>query len=209
MFKAKDHPYHFKFDDTAVLNEAWYIATLAMNDSNPELDVRKWWWRAKDNTGGSYGSNLVMSMVYAILSLQEKQTERIEKIIKIMRTEDYQKQFPPFQELVEHCNHRYQSVFSLAGKGEKAAIPSQRKTQTDISLKAIVEWSKKNLDNMSDVRLIKDMIAGTTKNLSEKEAALVDSIADEFNHRKGNITNNFNAPIGQHIDHVDNIENKQ
>lgn len=40
--KVKDRPYYFKFDADKAFNEAYYIATMAMNESHPELDVREW-----------------------------------------------------------------------------------------------------------------------------------------------------------------------
>ena len=68
--EIKDIPYYFKFDAEKAFNEAYYIATLVMNDPHPELNVREWLWIAKADMGWRYAANLVMSMVYAILYLQ-------------------------------------------------------------------------------------------------------------------------------------------
>ena len=42
--RVKDRPYYFKFDAEKAFNEAYYIATLAMYDPHPELNVREWLW---------------------------------------------------------------------------------------------------------------------------------------------------------------------
>ncbi|MBR0258822.1 MAG: hypothetical protein IJQ49_00975 [Prevotella sp.] len=44
--RVKDRPYYFKFDAEKAFNEAYYIATLAMYDPHPELNVREWLWIA-------------------------------------------------------------------------------------------------------------------------------------------------------------------
>ena len=50
--RVKDNPYYFKFSAEKAFNEAYYIATMAMNESHPELDVREWWFAAKRYTHG-------------------------------------------------------------------------------------------------------------------------------------------------------------
>jgi hypothetical protein len=112
--KVKDSPYYFKFDAEKAFNEAYYIATMAMNDPHPELDVREWWFRAKGDIGWAYAANLVMSMVYAILSLQENRPEKIDYVLTIMDGSNYgEEHFPYFKDMAEHEKRRFHSDLTI------------------------------------------------------------------------------------------------
>lgn len=112
--RVKDHPYYFKFDAEKAFNEAYYIATLAMNEPHPELDVREWWYAAKRDIGWAYSANLIMSMVYAILSLQSEKPDTIDYVLEIMKNTNYgEDHFPAYKELVENHPFRYNSDFSI------------------------------------------------------------------------------------------------
>ena len=112
--KVKDRPYYFKFDADKAFNEAYYIATMAMNESHPELDVREWWYAAKRDIGWAYSANLIMSMVYAILSLQAEKPDTIDYVLEIMKGANYgEEHFPAYKELVENHPFRYNSDFSI------------------------------------------------------------------------------------------------
>lgn len=108
--QVKDRPYYFKFDAEKAFNEAYYIATLAMYDPHPELNVREWLWIAKGNMGWRYAANLVMSMVYAILYLQEDRPEKIDYVLQLMEGQDYgEDYFGAFDAMAHSNTARYKS----------------------------------------------------------------------------------------------------
>ncbi len=112
--RVKDKPYYFKFDAEDAFNEAYYIATMAMNDPHPELDVKEWLWIAKEDMGWRYAANLVMSMVYAILYLQQDQPEQIGYVLTIMEGQDYgEDHFPDFKAMAEQEKRRFKSDLSI------------------------------------------------------------------------------------------------
>ena len=114
FLKVKDRPYYFKFSAEKAFNEAYYISTMAMNEPHPELDVREWRYIAKNHMGWAYSADLVMSMVYAILYLQNNKDERIEYVLMMMERADYSKDyFPDFKEMAEKEADRYSSVFPI------------------------------------------------------------------------------------------------
>lgn len=112
--KVKDRPYYFKFSTEKAFNEAYYISTMAMNEPHPELDVREWRYLAKNNMGWAYAADLVMSMVYAILYLQNNKDEKIDYVLTVMQgagySEDY---FPDFKYMAENETNRYNSDLSI------------------------------------------------------------------------------------------------
>ena len=112
--RVKDKPYYFKFEAEKAFNEAYYISTLAFNESHPELDVRDWWYLAKDDIGWAYAANLVLSMVYAILSLQKDKPEKIEYVLEIMQGENYgEEHFPAYKYLAENHPSKYSTDFNI------------------------------------------------------------------------------------------------
>ena len=114
FLRVKDRPYYFKFSTESAFNEAWYIATMAMNESHPELNVREWWYIAKRDIGWAYAANLVMSMVFTLLSLQEDKTDAIDYVLEKMKSANYgEEHFPDFKEHVEKCERRFNSNFEL------------------------------------------------------------------------------------------------
>lgn len=111
---VKDRPYNFKFEPEQAFNEAYYIATVAANDKHPELCVRNMWQTAKHDMGWAYAADLVMSMVYAILSLQENKSEMVKFALQVMERENYgQFHFPFFRDIVIHTSKRYNSDLSI------------------------------------------------------------------------------------------------
>ena len=112
--RVKDNPYYFKFSAETAFNEAYYIATMAMNEPHPELDVREWWYAAKRDIGWAYSANLIMSMVYAILSLQSEKPDTIDYVLEIMKGANYgEEHFPAYKEMVENHPFRYDSDFNI------------------------------------------------------------------------------------------------
>ncbi len=112
--QVKDKPYYFKFDDVKAFNEAYYIAVLAMNERKPESQVKEWYWNAQSHIGWVYAANLVMSMVYAILSLQENKPKRIDKVLEVMQSMHFSKEhFPAFKKLAEQEIRRFNSDLTI------------------------------------------------------------------------------------------------
>lgn len=112
--RVKDSPYCFKFEVEDAFNEAWYIATIVMNDPHPELILRDLWYKAKGDIGWAYAANLVMSMVYAIISLQEKRSETTQYVLMLMEGASYgEDHFPYFKSEVEYARVKYKSDFTI------------------------------------------------------------------------------------------------
>lgn len=112
--RVKDQPYYFKFDAERAFNEAYYIATLAMNEPHPELDVREWLYMARRDIGWAYAANLVMSMVYAILYLQDNKPETIDYVLTVMQGSNYgEEHFPEFKSMAEQETRRFESDFTI------------------------------------------------------------------------------------------------
>ena len=112
--QVKDKPECFSFDAVKAFNEAYYIATIAMNESHPEEDVIEWRYIAKHDMGSAYAAHLVLSMVYAILYLQENKSENIENVLNQMQNQNYGKDhFPYFRAMAEGESHRFKSDFSI------------------------------------------------------------------------------------------------
>lgn len=112
--QVKDKPYYFKFDAVKAFNEAYYIAVLAMNERKPESQVKEWYWNAQSNIGWVYAANLVMSMVYAILSLQENKPKRIDKVLEVMQSMHFSKEhFPAFKKMAEQEIRRFNSDLTI------------------------------------------------------------------------------------------------
>lgn len=112
--QVKDKPYYFKFDAVKAFNEAYYIAVLAMNERKPESQVKEWYWNAQSNIGWVYAANLVMSMVYAILSLQENKPKRIDKVLhKMQNMQLGNEHFTAFKKMAEQEIRRYNSDLSI------------------------------------------------------------------------------------------------
>lgn len=111
---VKDRPYVFKFEVEDAFNEAWYIATIAMNDPHPELILRDLWYTAKNDMGWAYAANLVMSMVYAIISLQADKLEKTQYLLMLMDGSSYgEEHFPYFKAMVENTKIKYKSDFTI------------------------------------------------------------------------------------------------
>lgn len=111
---VKDRPYYFKFEVEDAFNEAWYIATIVMNDPHPELILKDLWYTAKGDIGWAYAANLVMSMVYAIISLQVEKPETINYVLMLMEGASYgEDHFPFFKAMVENTKIKYKSDFTI------------------------------------------------------------------------------------------------
>ncbi len=112
--QVKDSPYTFKFNVEKAFNEAYYIATMSMWYAHPELKVRDWLWKAKEDMIWRYAADLVMSMVYAILYVQADRPEKIEYVLAQMEKEDYgDSHFPIFKAWAERCGKRYSGLLPL------------------------------------------------------------------------------------------------
>ena len=112
--RVKDRPYYFKFEVEDAFNEAWYIATIVMNDPHPELILRDLWYIAKGDIGWAYAANLVMSMVYAIISLQTDKSEQTQYFLMLMEGASYgEDHFPYFKAMVETAKTKYKSDFTI------------------------------------------------------------------------------------------------
>lgn len=143
--RVKDRPYYFKFDAEKAFNEAYYIATLAMNDSHPELRVRDWLWIAKDDMGWRYAANLVMSMVYAILFLKDDRPEQIEYVLELMKGQDYgEDYFEDFETLARLNEKRYEIDLALH------PVPVEELKQT--------LWNWSEITNDYDQETIRELV---------------------------------------------------
>ncbi len=110
---VKDTPSHFNFNAVEVFNQVYYIATLAMNERNPEQDVEKWWHKADfldyENVAG-----LVMSMVYTLLYLQKNKTESIKNVLNLMEGNDFgEDYYPYFSAMARREGPKFNSDFSI------------------------------------------------------------------------------------------------
>ncbi len=110
-----DHTfYKFDFAPEKAFNEAYYIATLAMNEPHPEVLLNEWWNLAKIHMGKAYAANLVMSMVYVILSLQENKPPIFEYVLHFSVYHNYGKDYLPFfKQLADNSKVRFNSNLKI------------------------------------------------------------------------------------------------
>ena len=112
--EVKDKPYYFKFPAEKAFNEAWYIATLAMNEAHPELDVKEWLWRSRDNMGWRYAADLVMSMVYVILYLQKDKPKMVEYVLPMFDNLNLgNEHFPAFKSMAIQETRQFSSDLAV------------------------------------------------------------------------------------------------
>jgi len=163
--EIKDIPYYFKFDAEKAFNEAYYIATLVMNDPHPELNVREWLWIAKADMGWRYAANLVMSMVYAILYLQAERPEKIDYILKLMEGQDYgEDYFGYFQGLAKSHKERYNSDL----------LPNPQ--SVDVIKRTLFDWNQITNDyDQETIRKIVELFRS-----KEEKLKIIDTIEDKM-----------------------------
>ena len=98
---VKDSYYNLKISAEAIFNEVYYQCTRLMLDPHPEARVWDYLNDAKDNTGWRYTSDLVFSMVYAVLSLQQEVNLPIQRFLRILKGKNLnQCYFPYFEDMV-------------------------------------------------------------------------------------------------------------
>lgn len=163
--EIKDIPYYFKFDAEKAFNEAYYIATLVMNDPHPELNVREWLWIAKADMGWRYAANLVMSMVYAILYLQAERPEKIDYILKLMEGQDYgEDYFGYFQGLAKSHKERYNSDL----------LPNPQ--SVEVIKRTLFDWNQITNDyDQETIRKIVELFRS-----KEEKLKIIDTIEDKM-----------------------------
>ena len=99
---VKDSYYNLKISADKIFNEVYYQCTRLMLDPHPEASVWKYLNDAKENTGWRYTSDLVFSMVYALLSLQPSVSSPIKRFLRILKGKGLNDcYFTAFQEFVE------------------------------------------------------------------------------------------------------------
>lgn len=112
---VKDSYYSLKISAENIFNEVYYQCTRLMLDSHPETRLRNYRDDAKVNMGTRYASDLVFSMVYAVLSLQKEISPSIKRILRYLEGQNLNDcYFPAFQQLVEERRGResYESDFT-------------------------------------------------------------------------------------------------
>ena len=82
---VKDSYYNLKISADKIFNEVYYQCTRLMLDPHPESRVWEYLNEAKENTGWRYTSDLVFSMVYAILLLQPSVSRPVERFLRILK----------------------------------------------------------------------------------------------------------------------------
>lgn len=82
---VKDSYYNLKISADKIFNEVYYQCTRLMLDPHPESRVWEYLNEAKENTGWRYTSDLVFSMVYAILLLQPSISRPIERFLRVLK----------------------------------------------------------------------------------------------------------------------------
>lgn len=112
--EVKDKPYYFKFPAEKAFNEAWYIATLAMNEAHPELDMKEWLWLSKYNMGWRYAADLVMSMAYVILYLQKDKPKMVEYVLPLFDNLNLgSEHFPAFKSMAQQETRQFSSDLAV------------------------------------------------------------------------------------------------
>ena len=102
FLEVKDSYYLLKISAEAIFNEVYYQCTRLMLDPHPETRVWDYLNDAKNNTGWRYTSDLVFSMVYAVLSLQKNSSLSTKRFIRCLRGHKLNEcYFPAFLNLVE------------------------------------------------------------------------------------------------------------
>lgn len=102
---VKDSYYYLKRSPESIFNEVYYQCTRLMLDPHPEARVRFYLDDAKENMGTRYASDLVFSMVYAVLSLQPEITKPIKRFLRYLEGQTLNEcYFPAFQEMVSQWN---------------------------------------------------------------------------------------------------------
>lgn len=112
---VKDNYYNLKISAEKIFNEVYYQCTRLMLDSHPETRLWDYLNDAKENTGWRYTSDLVFSMVYAVLSLQKEISPSIKRFLRYLEGKNLNDcYFPAFQQLVEERRGResYESDFT-------------------------------------------------------------------------------------------------
>jgi len=115
FLNVKDNYYRKVIPAEKIFNEVYYQCTRLMLDSYPETNVRNYRDDAKVNMGTRYASDLVFSMVYAVLSLQKEISPSIKRFLRYLEGQDLDNcYFPAFQEFVKERQGResYESDFT-------------------------------------------------------------------------------------------------
>lgn len=84
FLEVKDSYYNLKVSAEVIFNEVYYQCTRLMLDPHPETRVKFYLDDAKDNIGTRYASDLVFSMVYAVLSLQHDSGQSIKRFLRCL-----------------------------------------------------------------------------------------------------------------------------
>lgn len=102
FLEVKDNYYNLKISAETIFNEVYHQCTRLMLDPHPEARVWDYLNDAKNNTGWRYTSDLVFSMVYAILSLQPRLTSSIKRFLRCLEGKNLNEcYFPAFKRMVD------------------------------------------------------------------------------------------------------------
>lgn len=99
---VKDSYYNLKIPAEVIFNEVYYQCTRLMLDPHPEARVWDYLNDAKDNTGWRYTSDLVFSMVYAVLSVQPQAPYSVRRFLRCLEGKNLNEcYFPSFKNMAD------------------------------------------------------------------------------------------------------------
>ena len=208
-------------DELALFNEAHYIATVAMCTPFPNLHVREWKrkvWNSMgerqfyNNMGDDMCVQLVMSMVYVLLCVQDSRTTGLDRAVELMKKEDYGQSrcFAAFAALTEvsglyHADLRPNTfaaeivqeteamVYSTDDVPPMMAIPDLRQDAKSsltaphrkpgyIALREIVKWANEETSSFEEAKTIKTMVYDLMPNMTDEEQMITKNIG--YCHKK-------------------------
>lgn len=99
-------PFEEKKDDTKIFNEVYYQMTRMAYERAMPVDLKKYVEEIRGNIGLSYGVELVMSMLYFMMSLVDKNSRTFNSFLLITIKEWYKKSsyWKPFNSLYKKLN---------------------------------------------------------------------------------------------------------
>lgn len=177
FLEVKDSYYNLKISAERIFNEVYYQCTRLMLDPHPEARVWDYLNDAKENTGWRYTSDLVFSMVYAVLSLQPRLPLSIKRFLRCLEGKNLNEcYFPAFCKMTDswggiECGR----IVGEAKYYQSDFIPSPELPERLFSYKPFI-WSEVTDDyNQERIRMIVNLWSS-----EEDKLAVLSMIEDAF-----------------------------
>ena len=179
FLKVKDSPRHITIKPELLLNEAYFISNKIYQDEEPCDMIEDYEHEIESDLGWHYAKDLVMPMIYALISSQKKRPQYVDRALMVIENKYIKSCYWP---VFSSMPHRYH-----ASVRKKPQVLDMTMKQIQKNLSIYQDLSQKNIYVTLNIR---NDISGNIDHLHVAHADVAVGVAEKgsnvYHHKTEN-----------------------